>query len=240
MATQPNTARVPVEWLLVRVAILGRNFWQLLLGNYGCDSVLHSAFSIAPSFSDFAITARLTPDFLSSESSEAPPACFSSTAAENTLFLAEERHPTTRRAADGEDVVLALVSAAHRADQLTLVSAAHRADQPQFDFVSFLVCSFLSVQPRFGFASAPLLALMSSWRVLGANSASSATQIDEVEATEISPTDRLLTSRLPLRSRQLGSPTDRLLTSRLPSTTTLPSQSKGHYERVNGTFWKKI
>ena len=52
MATQPYAARIPVEWLLVRVAILGRIF-----GHFSetteCDSVLHSAFSIAPSFSDF-------------------------------------------------------------------------------------------------------------------------------------------------------------------------------------------
>ena len=58
-----------------------------------------------------------------------------------------------------------------------------RDGQPHLIFVSFLVCSLLPVQPRFAFASAPLLILMSPWRVLGANIANAATHTAEVEAT---------------------------------------------------------
>ena len=86
-----------------------------------------------------------------------------------------------------DDSTFSTNSIDYRSDQSSVESSVAPVGfgQTKLASVSFLVCSFLPVQLRFGFASAPLLVLMSSWRVLGANSASAATQIDEVEATGI-------------------------------------------------------
>ena len=109
-------------------------------------------------------------------------------------------------------VVLALVSTAHRADQPQPgFASALRHDQPsrpapvRFHLLPRPAASYLS-----GCASAlpvrhcSYVVLMSSWRVLGANSASAATQIDEVEATEVTDGQTTDVEATSLRSRQPG------------------------------------
>ena len=72
-----------------------------------------------------------------------------------------------------DDLIFSTNSIDYRSDQSSVKSPiAPVGFQTQLFSVSFLDCSFLPVQLRFGFASAPLLVLMSSWRVLGANSPS--------------------------------------------------------------------